>query len=200
MAAQGVVFTRADEEAAWKTLFDFLKADDGRPRWLPGMNLRRAALSYHARAAGPAPEVIAMATLSFRLWRAVARHGRTATRDLFYHWRTVRHPRPQEAAAGGSCCPAAGGSCCPAAGGGCCPDRIRVLEQQNEAPPRRQQERGVGDVRDGFRVGRNYQTCGREFRVHRHHPHEEFCCSYCRTGIGHSERCGQRSRPFGGEN
>ena len=100
MAAQGVVFTRADEEAAWKTLFDFLKADDGRPRWLPGMNLRRAALSYHARAAGPAPEVIAMGSLSFHLWRAVARHGRTATRDFFYHWRTVRHLRPQEAAAG----------------------------------------------------------------------------------------------------
>ena len=72
------MFTRADEEAAWKTLFDFLKADDGRPRWLPGMNLRRAALSYHARAAGPAPEVIAMGSLSFHLWRAVVHHMKRA--------------------------------------------------------------------------------------------------------------------------
>ena len=74
--------------------------------------------------------------------------------------------------------------------------RLRVLEQQNEAAPRRQQERGVeGDVRDGFRVCRN--SCGREFRVHRHHQSEQFCCSDCRKGMGHSKGCAQRSRPVG---
>ena len=87
-----------DEARAWQALFGYLLAH-GAPH-AGGINLRRAALSYHARAAGPAPEVIAMGSLSFHLWRAVARHGRTATRDLFYHWRTVRHLRPQEAAAG----------------------------------------------------------------------------------------------------
>ena len=80
-------------------------------------------------------------------------------------------------------------------------DRLRLLEQQNEAAPRRQQERGVeGDVRDGFRVCRNCDTCGLEFRLHRHHQTEQFCCSNCRKGMGHSERCGERSRPFRGEN
>ena len=80
-------------------------------------------------------------------------------------------------------------------------DRIRVLEQQNEAAPRRQQERGVeGDVRDGFRVCQNYKTCGLEFRLHRKHQTEQFCCSNCRKGKGHSEHCGERSRPFRGEN
>ena len=76
-------------------------------------------------------------------------------------------------------------------------ERLRLLEQQNEAAPRRQQERGVeGDVRDGFRVCR--KSCGREFRVHRHHQHEHLCCSNCRKGMGHSERCAERSRPVGG--
>ena len=75
--------------------------------------------------------------------------------------------------------------------------RLRVLEQQNEAAPRRQQERGVeDDLRDGFRACRN--SCGREFRVHRHHQDEQFCCSNCRKGMGHSERCAERSRPLSG--
>ena len=74
--------------------------------------------------------------------------------------------------------------------------RLRVLEQQNEAAPRRQQERGVeGDAQDGYRVCRN--SCGREFRVHRHHQNEQFCCSNCRKGIGHSDRCAERCRPLG---
>ena len=76
--------------------------------------------------------------------------------------------------------------------------RLRVLEQQNEAAPRRQQERGVeGDVRDGFRLCVR-ESCGREFRVHRHHQNEQFCCSNCRKGIGHSDRCAERCRPLGG--
>ena len=82
-------------------------------------------------------------------------------------------------------------------------DRLRVLEQQNEAAPRRQQERGVeGDVRDVFRVCQNYKTCRLEFRLHRNHQTEQFCCSHCRKskGMRHSERCRQRSRPFCGEN
>ena len=75
--------------------------------------------------------------------------------------------------------------------------RLRVLEQQSEAAPRRQEERGVENVvADGFRVCRN--SCGREFRVHRHHQNEQFCCSNCRKGMGHSERCAERT--FGGEN
>ena len=75
--------------------------------------------------------------------------------------------------------------------------RLRVLEQPAEATPRRPQERGAeGDARDGFRVCRN--SCGLEFRVHRHHPNEQFCCSNCRKGMGHSDRCAERSRPLGG--
>ena len=77
-------------------------------------------------------------------------------------------------------------------------DRIRALETQNEAPPPRPAAGGVvGDVRRGYRVCKNYQTCGLQFRCHR--P-EEYCCSSCRNGFGHSGHCGQRSRPFHGEN
>ena len=75
--------------------------------------------------------------------------------------------------------------------------RVQVLEQQNEAGRPRQQERDAeGVVRVGFRVCRN--SSGREFRVHRNHPNEQFCCSNCRKGLGHSDRCVDRSRLCGG--
>ena len=78
-------------------------------------------------------------------------------------------------------------------------DRIRVLEQQNEAAPRRQQERGVKGVgRDVFRVCRNYKTCGLAFCLHPNYQTEQFCCGDCRKGTGHSEQCGERSMPFRG--
>ena len=82
-------------------------------------------------------------------------------------------------------------------------DRIGVLEQQNEAAPRRQQERRVeGEVVDGYRVCKYAETCKRQFRLHHDYPHEQCCCSECRKseGMRHSDRCRQRSRPFCGEN
>ena len=75
--------------------------------------------------------------------------------------------------------------------------RLRVLEEQNEAWPWPEQERRDVDVDvgDGYRVCQN--RCGREFRIHPHHPQEQFCCSDCRKNKGHSTRCAQRSRLSG---
>ena len=73
-------------------------------------------------------------------------------------------------------------------------ERLQVLEQQNEAGRPRQRERDAeGVVREAWRVCR--RSCGREFRIHRHYPTEQFCCSKCRRGLGHSDRCEGRSRP-----
>ena len=79
-------------------------------------------------------------------------------------------------------------------------DRVRALEQQNEAAPRRQQERGVeGDVRNCFRLFRNYKTCGLAFCLHRNHQTYQFCCGHCRKGEGHSKHCGEREAGFSAE-
>ena len=73
--------------------------------------------------------------------------------------------------------------------------RLKVLEQQKEeAPPRQQQRDGDGDVGDGWRSCIN--NCGLAFRIDPCHPTHTHCCSRCRNGTGgHSRRCGLTSRP-----
>ena len=56
-----------------------------------------------------------------------------------------------------------------------------------------QHVRGPGEVRHGFIVCENADKCGLEFRSSSKHA-PKFCCSECRKGRGHSEKCSGRCR------
>ena len=70
--------------------------------------------------------------------------------------------------------------------------RIDRLEQSGQQQGNPQTEGVAG----GYRLCRNSAQCGLEFRIHRNHPNEQFCCHSCRPGNPdiHTDRCARRSR------